>query len=70
LKSDLDDDDDYEDIWLKCKPDSSNNTKAICEGIIYEEGEYYLTVNGTKFEDITVTVKEVPLLRNYSPISI
>jgi hypothetical protein len=55
---------------LKCKPDSSNNTKAICEGIIYEEGEYYLTVNGTKFEDITVTVKEVPLLRNYSPISI
>ena len=52
-----------------CKPDSSDNTKAICEGIIYEEGEYYLTVNGTKFEDITVTVKEVPSLISYSPIS-
>ena len=53
-----------------CKPDSSDNTKEICKGIIKEEGEYYLKVNGTKFEDITVTVKEVPLLRNYSPISI
>ena len=60
----------YEDRWLKCEPDSSNNTKAICESIIYEEGEFYLKVNQTNFEDLTVTAKKVPKLIDYSPNSI
>ena len=59
-----------ENRWLNCEPDSSDNTKAICLGRFYEEGEYYLNVNETEFKDLTVTAKKVPRLINYSPISI
>ncbi len=58
------------DCMLECKPDSSDNTKAICESIIYEEGEFYLKVNQTNFEDLTVSAKKVPKLIDYSPNSI
>ena len=59
-----------EDIQLKCKPDSSNNNKAICLGRIYEKGEYYLNVSEIEFKELIVTAKDVPSLINYSPISI
>ena len=55
---------------MNCKADSTDETKAICRTYIYNEGEYYLTVNGTEFKNLTVTSKKLPLLNYYSPISI
>ena len=64
------DDEDYYDR-LECEADSSDKTKAICQGYTEKEGEYYVRFNnGNEFKDVTVTAKNIPSLNSFSPISI
>ena len=64
-----DDEDSYE--RFECEADSSDKTKAICQGYTEKEGEYYVKFkDGTEFKDVTVTAKNIPSLNSFSPISI
>ena len=56
---------------LSCKPDSQKKTITFCEGSTIYEGEFFLSYkNETKFNNLIVTVKKLPLLISFSPISI
>ena len=66
MKSDLDD-----DKRLICKPDSSDNIKAVCKGYIESIGDYYVTIGKEiEFKNLKVTVKKIPSIKKFSPISI
>jgi len=55
---------------LDCEADSDDSTKAICSSDDLDEGSYYIKLDETKFENVVVNVKNVPILNSYSPISI
>jgi len=58
------------DYYLNCKADSDDSTKAICSSYDLDEGSYYVKMDETKFENVVVNAKNVPILNSYSPISI
>lgn len=63
---------DYILKYFSCEVDSLNKQKAYCMkyGVVGEDGEYYIVVNGKKFPNIKVTGKTMIQLYSYSPISI
>ena len=63
--------DDYAFSYLSCKPDSSDNIKAVCKGYIESIGDYYVTIGKEiEFKNLKVTVKKIPSIKKFSPISI
>ena len=56
-------------VDLKCEPDSLSETKAICNAYFSYKGDYSLLFNGTKIENLNVSVKDAPVLDKFFPFS-